>query len=567
MTEYDIVIRGGTVVDGTGAAPRVADVGIRGDRIVAVDDSLPSDARHVIDATDRLVTPGFFDPHTHLDAQIGWDPTGSSVCWHGITSVVLGNCGVTFAPCPPDGASTLAAMMEAVEDIPATTILGGLPWDWDGYDEYLRTIDGLPKGVNVGGMVGHCAVRSYVMGVEESLDPQRQPTDAEVTRMQAAIDAAIEGGALGLSTSRTLSHQLADGRQVPGTFAKHQELFDLCEPLRRRGVGVFESAARFGEWEDDGPDNVRTEGEVRFMGELSRHTGRPVTFNLFNHELGPKVYRRVLDWSADEVRAGAVLRPQIAPRRINILRGLAHNWPFHGPAWDRLRDLDLQGRVDVLDDPARCQELIDEVADGLPDLPSEKLHLLGHDLADYEYDGSTSLLALSQQAGETPVATFVRIARESRGRAIWVYNNLNHLVDGIVTMITDPNSVLGLGDTGAHVGYICDSSLTTYVLSHWVRDVGLLSLPEGVRRLTSDPAHLYGQIDRGVVRVGAYADLNVIDLESLAIPVPEYRYDFPGGAGRWVQEARGYDHTLVNGRVFMDHGTFTGETAGHLMTT
>jgi len=560
VPEFDVVIRGGTVVDGTGAPARAADIAIVGDRIVAVGEPR-GDAARTIDATDRIVTPGFFDPHTHLDAQIGWDPTGSPVCWHGVTSIVLGNCGVTFAPCPPGGATRLAQMMEAVEDIPADAILSGLPWDWDGYDGYLATLGRLPKALNVGGMVGHCAVRSYVLG-DESLDPERQPRAAELAQMQGLVDDALAAGALGLSTSRTLSHQLPDGRQVPGTFAGRDELFALCEPLRRRGVGLFESAARFGEYEDEDERRLQTRAEVALHGDISRWTGRPATFNLFNHELGPDVYRVVLEAVAHEVEHGALLRPQVAARRITVLRSLAHNLPFAGPEWERLGTLDLAARLAAIEDEVVLARLIDQAGTNAATVDPGRTYMLGSERADYEFGPDDSLMAHAGRTGRSPAAVFLEHARTSRGRGVWVTNPLNHLVDGIERMITDPNTVLGLGDTGAHVGYITDASLPTYVLSHWTRDVGLFSLEEGVRRLTTDPARLFGQHDRSVLREGAFADINVIDLQQLGLPVPEYRWDLPGGAGRWVQLAHGYDLTLVNGTVVVAAGDHTEAIPG-----
>jgi N-acyl-D-amino-acid deacylase len=268
MSDFDVIIRGGDVIDGTGSAARRADVGIVGDRIVAVEPDLVGSATRVIDATGRIVTPGFVDIHTHLDAQLAWDPIGTSSCWHGVTSVVMGNCGVTFAPCKPEDRTTLAEMMESVEDIPRAAILGGLAWDWVTYGEYLDSMARLPKGVNVGGMVGHCALRQYAMGergIEKDL-----PTADDIALMCDLLDEAMAAGALGFSTSRTFLHRVPDGRPVPGTYAKPDELYAFADVLGRHGRGVFEAAARFGEGEGDDPALPRTHAEVQWMGEVSR---------------------------------------------------------------------------------------------------------------------------------------------------------------------------------------------------------------------------------------------------------------------------------------------------------
>lgn len=565
MPEYDLLVRGGTIVDGTGGEPFIADLAISGDRIVAVGRDLGGSAPRIISAVDRIVTPGFFDPHTHIDAQISWDPTGTPLGFHGVTSAVMGNCGITFAPCRPGEAGRLAAMMEAVEEVPADVILSALSWDWEGFDQYLESVDRLPKAINVGGMVGHSAVRVYAMGAEESLDPDRRPTDEELRMMSELVDQAIAAGALGFSSTRTLRHSLPDGRPVPGSFARIDELQRLCAPLAARSRGVIEISARLWDKEDYHTWKTRFEDEMSLMSSLTRATGRTLTFSLFNHRDRAEIYQAVLDRTAAEISTGAALRPQVLARRVGELHGLAQNLPFTGEAWDRLRVAGLEERLAALDDPATRQELVTSTAEGGRSPVMSSLYYLGDDSANYEYVAKDSLEAESKAAGETPVETFIRRCRATRGRAVWVREFLNHLTDGIERMITDPNSVLGLGDTGAHVGGICDSSLPTYVLQHWVRDRGVLSLEEGVRRLTSDPANLFGQGERGVLRAGAFADINVIDLDDLDLLVPRYEKNLPGGAGMWVQDARGYDMTMVNGRVFMESGEFTGEMAGSML--
>ncbi len=340
---HDLVIRAGTVVDGTGAPPVAADVAIDGDRIAAV--GVVSEAgRTEIDARGAFVTPGFVDVHTHLDAQVAWDPDATSSCWHGVTSVVLGNCGVTFAPVRKGQERWLAELMESVEDIPADSILSGLAWNWETYGEYLDAIDAMPKGVNVGGMVGHCAVRHYAMG-ERSLD-ETPATDADIAAMCALVDEAMGAGALGFSTSRTLLHRVPDGRPVPGTWADERELLAIADVLGERGHGVYEVAPRF---ERPGAQYEGTRAEVRWMAEINRRTGRPVTFGLAQSNSGPELFRKILELVDEEGERGGELRPQTTARGIGLLFGLQHRTFFdRAPAWSALQSLPLDERLAAL---------------------------------------------------------------------------------------------------------------------------------------------------------------------------------------------------------------------------
>ncbi|MEI8337507.1 MAG: amidohydrolase family protein, partial [Actinomycetes bacterium] len=290
--DLDLIIRGGLVVDGTGNEPVRQDVGVSGDRIVEIG-KIEAKAKRVIDATDRIVTPGFVDLHTHLDAQISWDPMLTSSCWHGVTSVVMGNCGVTFAPVRPHDRAYLAEMMESVEDIPALSIMEGLPWSWETYGEYLDALDLMPKGINVGGMVGHCALRYYAMGERSlSLEPGEVPSETDLALMCALVDEAMAAGALGVSTSRTLRHRVPDGRFVPGTWAEADELLAFASVLSKRGRGVFEVSPRF---DGDGPSEPRVESELAWMAQVAQQSGRPVTFNLSQTDAQGDHWRLALD--------------------------------------------------------------------------------------------------------------------------------------------------------------------------------------------------------------------------------------------------------------------------------
>ncbi len=560
---HDLVISGGTVVDGTGRSAYVGDVAIDGDRIVEVGPSgtIDTSARRSIDAEGRVVSPGFVDIHTHLDAQIAWDPYATSSCWHGVTSVVLGNCGVTFAPCRPADRGWLAQLMESVEDIPAGSILAGLAWEWETYGEYLRAIDALPKGVNVGGMVGHCAVRQYAMG-ERGLSEEPASAD-DIATMAGLVDEAIGAGALGFSTSRTLLHHVPDGRAVPGTWATTDELYAIADVLGRRGHGVFEAAPRF---ERPGADYEGTRAEVHWMAEINRRTKRPVTFGLAQSNLGPELFRKILQFVDEEAAAGGVIYPQTTARGIGLLFGIVHRTFFdRAPAWQELSALDVAGRLAALEDPERRATLVEQANANTPPLDFDGVFVLSGDTAQYAYTEADSLGAQARAAGETVAETFVRLVRETGGQVLFNYPFLNQRMDAVEEMLTHPSVVLGLADSGAHVGLIMDAGLPTWFLSHWVRDRQVFTLEEGVRRLTSDTARLFGVRDRGVLAPGAFADVNVFDLDALALPVPEYVHDFPQGAGRYVQTSRGFDATVVNGSVFIEGGACTGSLNGRTL--
>ncbi len=570
MSDFDVIIRGGDVIDGTGSAARRADVGIVGDRIVAVEPDLVGSATRVIDATGRIVTPGFVDIHTHLDAQLAWDPIGTSSCWHGVTSVVMGNCGVTFAPCKPEDRTTLAEMMESVEDIPRAAILGGLAWDWVTYGEYLDSMARLPKGVNVGGMVGHCALRQYAMG-ERGIEKD-PPTADDIALMCDLLDEAMAAGALGFSTSRTFLHRVPDGRPVPGTFAKPDELYAFADVLGRHGRGVFEAAARFGEGEGDDPALPRTRAEVQWMGEVSRRSGRPISFGLVQHNSRPTLYRSVIEFSKEENLTGAVLRPQTTARSVGILFHLDVRTPFErSPSWQELRAEPMVRKLVAIRDAEFRARLIADVDLHGTGLDLEEVFVVNQRASDrrqrarYDLDPDTSLAAEGRRRGISPAAAYIELLLESEGSVVLLYPGLNQRLDAVEEMLDDPLVSLGLADAGAHVGQILDASQPTFFLTYWVRERQRWSLAEAIRRLTSDTADLFGIADRGRLQPGAFADVNVIDFDHLHLPPPTYEHDFPDGAGRFVQGATGYDYTLVNGEVFMDHGEHTGAFAGAML--
>ena len=552
---FDLVIRNGTLVDGTGAPPRRADVAVTDGVVVAIGE-VDGPAVREVDATGRIVTPGFVDIHTHLDAQISWDPLGTSSCFHGVTSVVIGNCGVTFAPCRPEDRRDLAEMMESVEDIPADAIMGGLSWEWETYGQYLAELDRRPKGINVGGMVGHSALRRYVMGDRAA----EVPTDADLAAMADLVDEAMAAGALGLSSSRTVLHKGADGEPIPGTYASVDELVALAEVLGRHGKGVFETAAMLGS--QNGATPASTAEEIAVLAEVSRASGRSVSFGLTQTVAGGDLHRQVLELVAAANADGADIHPQTTVRSVGVLFGLAHHSPFGGaPSWRALLDLPFEERLAAIRDPEQRAVLVAE-GDGPGGIAPENLFPLDTVPADYRLDPERSLAARAAAAGTTPAALWIDLLDATDGACLLNWPFLNQTPAEVEHLLADPNVVLGLADAGAHVGQIMDASQPTWFLAHWVRDRGLYDLAQGVARLTSIPAALFAIADRGVLAEGRPADLNVIDLDALALPLPEFHHDFPGGAGRWVQGATGYDLTVVNGVVTVEAGRHTGALPG-----
>lgn len=555
MSTPDIVIRNGQVVDGTGAPGRVADVAITDGMISEVGPSIAGSGRREIDADGRLVTPGFVDIHTHLDAQIAWDPLQTSSCWHGITSAVLGNCGVTFAPVAPGGADFLAEMMESVEDIPQRAILEGMPWDWSTYGEYLDWIDRSDKGINVGGMVGHCAVRLAAMGERGMDETPSSPED--IAAMAALVDEAMASGALGFSTSRTLLHVVPDGRQVPGTFADGAELLAFGEVLGRHGKGIFEAAARLGE-RDREEGLPKTRAEMAMLGEISRRNGRPVSFGLVSSLRRPELYSAVVEMAHEQNDAGAMIRPQTTCRGIGVIYHLLNRLPFRNEAWRQVMGLPPEQRLAAISDPTRRAELADcELAS-----PADRMWILPDGDARYDCRDEDNLATIAARAGVTPAEAFIDRCIANDGHVNLNYPILNESFDAVQAMLDDPMITLGLADAGAHVGQIMDSSQPTFFLTYWVRERERWPLEEAIRRLTSDTADLFGITGRGRLAEGQHADVNVIDFDNLSLPQPEYVFDFPNGAGRYVQGASGYDYTIVNGEVFMENGEHTGLFAG-----
>jgi len=481
----------------------------------------------------------------------------------------MGNCGVTFAPVRPGTERYLAGMMDSVEDIPADTIMAGLPWGWQSYGDYLRTLAQRELSVNVGGMVGHAALRYYAMG-ERSLTDE-PAADEDITAMQAALDEAIGHGALGFSTSRSFLHTVPDGTPLPGTFAAPAELAALADVLRARDTGVVEVVPRIGE--RDGAARENSVAEMAWMEEVSRASGRPLTFAITQSDRRPGLWAWVMEQAAAARARGADLRPQTSARGTAILYGLrAGRSPYDGlPSWSALMARPYSERARQLRDPVTRAALAAEAegpatASG-PLAPKDpgKLFLLPPGEARYDVSAANSLAALAARLRVSPAAAYLAYLESTAGEGLLYYPVLNADLAAVAAMITRPEVVLGLGDAGAHVALTMDASQPTYVLSHWARDEGLLSVGEAVRKLTSQGAALFGIRDRGLLAPGAHADVNVIDLAGLRLLTPELAADFPLGASRYVQRAQGYTATIVNGRVIISDGELTGERPGRVI--
>ena len=543
---HDLVVRNGTVVDGTGRAATDADIAIDGDSIVAIG-TVPDAGTKEIDAAGQIVTPGFVDIHSHLDAQIGWDPLLTPSSNHGITTVLLGNCGVTFAPVKPADREMLASMMESVEDIPAAAILGGLPWTWETYGEYLDALDGLRPAINTVGLIGHCAVRPYVMGERGIAD---ESTVQDRAQMAEIVATAHHEGAAGFSTSRFPHHYLPDGRVVPGTHAHADELLAIAEAMGPTGLMQFV------------PNTNDLRGEFEMMHRVATAANGRVLFSTGVGE--DPATGAMMAGAVDMMRAGgADVTGMCIPRASGFLVGLQNETLWRGGAWDELRAMSFADRLDALDDAAVVARLVADATRPLS--PVEWVFPLGTGVPSYAPTSDESLGALAAAAGERPVETYLRMLRESEGEALFTVQFFNRSIEALETVLTSDHILPGLGDAGAHVGQIMDAGWTTFVMRYWARERGVYSVEEAVRRMTSAPAAVVGITDRGTLEVGKRADVNVIDYERLQEKTPEYVRDFPNDAGRFVQRAEGFTATVCNGEVILEHDQHTGARPGAVL--
>lgn len=542
MAAYDIVIRGGSIVDGTGAEPTPGDLAIQGGKIVAVG-RVDGDGAEEIDARGCLVTPGFIDLHTHLDAQIGWDPDLTPVSWHGVTTALMGNCGVTFAPCKPADRPFLAAMMETVEDIPREAILTGLPWTWEDYGGYLDALDGLQPGINVAGLVGHSAVRWYVMG-DRSFEDTATPD--EVAQMAKIVGEALDRGALGFSINRLDLHKAPDGRAIPGTFAPVEELVEIGKAVAAKG------------------------GIMQFVGagheEMRRVADESGARVLFSYGVGVAPGSgRAASVALDKLCEGRDVTAIAQVRGTGFMFGLQGGLPFSGDTWRRLRRASFEERLAAVRDPEIAAILAEEGAQKSR-FSLEDVYYLGEgETPDYTQTSQSAVAALVATTGETFVELFLRLARETDGRALFSQRMFARNLTEVADLLANPKVYPGLGDAGAHVSQVMDADWGTFLLSHWVRRQGLYTLGEAIHRMTAGPARVMGLGDRGELTVGKRADINVIDYARLATLRPKIVHDFPQGAPRFSIRARGYRATIVNGVVNIRDDELTGARAGAVL--
>ena len=575
---HDLRIRGGRIVDGTGREAYDADVAVQDGRIVEIGPDVGA-ARRTLDAEGRIVTPGFVDIHTHYDAQATWDPNLLPSGWHGVTTAVCGNCGVGFAPAAPDRRQWLIGLMEGVEDIPGSALAEGIRWDWESFPEYLDALEHAPLAIDLGTQVPHGAVRAYVMGDRGA---RNQPaTAADIEQMYRIVREGLEAGALGFSTSRTLGHRAVDGEPVPGTFAQEDELFGIGRALGDLGRGVFElaGAGAAGDAAGDGPDDALR--EIDWMRRLAAAIRRPVSFAMLQFDSRPDQWRELLAICEQTRREGSPVVAQIAARPFGILSGhqTVANPFLNRPAYAEIAELPLAGRVALLRDPERRRRILgpERVGPGsgfgsFIDHPGifAKLFPMG-DPPDYEPGPEKSIAAIAAREGRPAEEVLYDHLLRDGGRELLllpIFNYSNGSLDPVHEMLLSPDTVVSLGDGGAHCGLICDASLTTFLLTHWVRDRSRgerVPLELAVKRMTSETARLYGLLDRGVLAPGYKADFNLIDLAGLRLRRPEMAFDLPGGARRLLQRADGYDATILSGEVVMEHGNATGATPGRLL--
>jgi len=571
MAQHDLVIRNGTIIDGSGAPPFVGHVAIDGDTITAVG-AVYGLGREEIDATGLVVTPGFVDVHTHYDAQVTWDERMTPTSQHGVTTVVMGNCAVGIAPCRPGDQSLLTTVIEGVEDIPEAVITAGVPWAWETFPEYLDFIETRRTDVDFAALIAHAPIRVYVMG--ERAARRELSTQSEQEEMTRLVAEAVRAGAVGVSSSRTSAHRTTDGQLALAETSTEAEVIALARGLEVGGGGVFEINVEFADAHigEDSADFDLLKRAAKVSG------GRPVHYLLMEYARQPTLWRSLLELTGKANAEGLSIKAQVMPRAQGILWGLTASYhPFSlNPSYAEIANAPLAEKVKRMRDPAmKARLLAEEPAHANPVLVRTAkalgdAYVLG-DPADYEQPRERSLAGRAAATGIDPASLAYDLLLEDEGRALLYLPSTNYLesnYDNVYEMITDPNAIVSLGDGGAHYGMICDSSYSTYLLTHWVRDRTRgerVSLPWAIKALTSVPAEGFGFTDRGLLTPGRKADLNIIDMNALTLRGPEIVSDLPGGGSRFIQRAKGYRATIVSGKITYRDGEPTGALPGTLV--
>ena len=560
---FDLLVSGGTVIDGTGGPPFVADIAIRDGMVVAVGD-VEGHAAKTIDATGLLVTPGFVDIHTHYDGQATWDDRLTPSSWHGVTTVVMGNCGVGFAPCRAADHDALVKLMEGVEDIPGVVLAEGLSWDWETFPEFLDAVDARPHDVDIAAYLPHGPLRVYVMG-QRAIDLEFA-TAEDIEKMAALTRDALAAGAIGFSTSRTLNHRTADGNPTPSLRATSDELAGIADALSDQGSGVLQFVSDF----DDGSD------EMSMLRDLAASSGRPLSVSLAQSPASPGSWRDILDWIEESVADGVDLYAQVAGRPVGLMLGLeASLHPFAGcETYRSLADKPLAEIVVALRDPEVRESLFDDIRSGRARstmlLDFDRMFILG-DPPDYEQPPENTIAVRALAAGIEPMELALDTLLERDGTALLYFPFLNYAdasLEPSLEMMQHDRTVLGLGDGGAHLGTICDASFTTHMLTHWARDRvrgDRVPVETVVKWHTCDTAEAVGLHDRGVLAPGYKADLNVIDYDALQLREPHMSWDLPAGGRRLLQRADGYRYAIVSGHVTYVDGQPTDALPGRLI--
>jgi N-acyl-D-aspartate/D-glutamate deacylase len=563
---HDLVIRGGTVIDGTGGAPREADVAVDQGRISAIGKALPK-GREEVDAKGRIVTPGFVDIHTHYDGQAVWDKHTAPSAWHGVTTAVMGNCGVGFAPCKPQDREKLVELMEGVEDIPGPVMHEGLDWQWESFGEYFNVLDKRRRDVDLCALLPHAALRVYVMG--DRAIRHEKATETDIATMRRITTQALRDGAFGISTSRTISHKSLTGEYTPTLRANEEELTGIALGLKDAKTGFIEMVS---DWNE--PD---AKSEFAMLRRVVEASGRPAVFSLTQrHEKERSaVWKELMGYADEAVKAGHSIRPVFPPRAIGILLGLEGSQnPFSGtPTYKSIAKLPLAERVAAMRDPEVRRKILSEdpVAGStfplIRRLSYSQMFRFGNP-PNYLPKGEDSVAAMAEREGRTAPEVAYDILIEDGGRNFIytpIVNYANYQLTAPETLLQNKNAIMGLSDGGAHVGFILDAGFPTWMFTYWGKQRKLLPVEEIVRRLSSDTANAAGLGDRGVIALGKKADLNVIDHDRIAFGRPYVTYDLPAGGKRLLQKADGYDATIVSGTITYRNGEATGALPGRMV--